>query len=148
MNKLLSIYTRFIAIVNNGQSIVLLCIRFALAYTFWDTGKKKFEDIAAITEWFQSLDIPAPNLNAYMATYTELIGAILLVLGLGTRMISIPLIITMIVAIKTVHWENGFPAGENGFEIPLYFILMLICTLTFGAGKISVDHFVKKYVNK
>ena len=148
MNKLLPHYKRFVSIVNNGQSITLLFIRLALAYTFWDTGKKKFEDIASIAEWFQSLEIPAPTLNAYMATYTELIGALLLVLGLGTRIISIPVIITMIVAIKTVHWENGFPAGDNGYEIPLYFILMLLTTLCFGAGKISIDHFIKKYINK
>jgi putative oxidoreductase len=75
-----------------------------------------------------------------------LIGAILLVLGLGTRLISIPLIITMIVAVKTVHWENGFPSGDNGYEIPLYFMLMLIVLLTFGAGKLSVDHFIKKRI--
>ncbi len=148
MNKLLPFYNRFVSIVNNGQSIMLLCIRLALAYTFWDSGKRKFEDIASIAEWFESLEIPAPTLNAYMATYTELIGAVLLVLGLGTRLISIPLIITMLVAIKTVHWENGFASGDNGYEIPLYFILMLLVTLCFGAGKISVDHFIKKYINK
>ena len=54
----------------------------------------------------------------------------------------------MMVAIKTVHWENGFPAGENGYEIPLYYLLMLITLMCFGSGKISLDHFVKKYLNK
>lgn len=148
MNTLIPLYKRFVFLINYGQSITLLGIRLALAFTFWDTGKKKCEDIPAITEWFQNLEIPAPALNAYMATYTELIGAILLVLGLGTRLISIPLIITMLVAIKTVHWENGFAAGDNGYEIPLYFILMLLATLCFGAGKMSVDHFIKKFINK
>jgi putative oxidoreductase len=148
MNKLLPLYKRFVSIVNHGQSIALLCIRFALAYTFWLTGKKKFDGFADIVEWFGSLGIPAPTLNAYLATYTELVGAVLLVLGLGTRLISIPLIITMIVAIKTVHWENGFASGDNGYEIPLYFILMLLTTLSFGAGKISMDHLIKKYINK
>jgi putative oxidoreductase len=119
-----------------------------LAYTFWEAGKRKLEDIESIAGWFESLEIPAPMLNAYLATYTEVIGAVLLVLGLATRLISIPLIITMIVAIKTVHWENGFASGDNGYEIPLYFMLMLFVLLTFGAGKFSLDHYIKKYVNK
>lgn len=49
----------------------------------------------------------------------------------------------MIVAIATVHIGNGFEAGENGFEIPLYYILMLLTLFTFGAGKYSLDQFLK-----
>ena len=140
-------YLRFVSIVNCGQSFALLFLRLALAYTFWDTGKRKFEDISSIAEWFGSLEIPVPMLSAYMATYTELIGAVLLALGLGTRLISIPLIITMLVAIKTVHWENGFASGDNGYEIPLYFILMLFVLFTFGAGRLSLDYVIGKRIN-
>lgn len=56
--------------------------------------------------------------------------------------ISIPLIITMVVAIVTVHLSNGFEAGNNGFEIPLYYMLMLFALLINGAGKLSVDHII------
>jgi putative oxidoreductase len=148
MNKLLPLYQRFVSFANNGQSIALLFFRLILAYGFWETGKTKWEDINSVAEWFASIGIPAAKLNAYLAATTEVAGTFLLILGLGTRLISIPLIITMIVAIKTVHWENGFSAGDNGYEIPLYFMLMLIATLTFGGGKISIDHFIKKYINK
>lgn len=51
--------------------------------------------------------------------------------------------ITMMVAIVTVHIENGFEAGENGFEIPLYYIHMLLTLFTFGAGKYSLDQVLK-----
>ncbi|MCF8235594.1 MAG: redoxin domain-containing protein [Bacteroidales bacterium] len=51
---------------------------------------------------------------------------------------------TMVVAITTVHWGNGFNAGDNGFEIPLYYMLMLFVFLANGAGKISVDHLLTK----
>jgi putative oxidoreductase len=148
MNKLLPIYKRFVSIVNNGQSLALLFFRLILAYGFWETGKTKWEDINSVAEWFASIGIPASKLNAYLAATTEVAGTFLLILGLGTRLISIPLIITMIVAIKTVHWQNGFSAGDNGYEIPLYFMLMLIALLSFGAGKLSLDHLIKKRVNK
>jgi len=90
------------------------------------------------------MGIPLPTLNAYMAASTEAIGVVLLILGLGTRFISVPLIIVMLVAIFTVHFANGFAAGNNGFEIPLYYLLMLILLLTTGGGKISIDHIIEK----
>lgn len=148
MNKLLSLYKRFVSVVNKGQDLALLFLRLVLAYGFWEPAKMKWADINSVAEWFESIGIFAPKLNAYLAASTEMAGVFILALGLGTRIISIPLIITMLVAIKTVHWENGFASGDNGYEIPLYYIIMLIITLTFGAGKISVDHFIKKYINK
>ena len=92
------------------------------------------------------MGLPFPTLNAYMATATEVIGVACLILGLGIRYITIPLIITMLVAIKTVHWENGFSAGENGFEIPFYYIVFLITLLVLGGGKFSIDRFIEKKV--
>lgn len=81
------------------------------------------------------MGLPFPTLNAYLATYTEISGYILLTVGLGTRFISIPLLITMIVAIKTVHLENGFNASDNGYEIPLYYTIMLLSLVFSGARK-------------
>lgn len=145
---MLKLYTRFVSIADKGKDLSLLFLRLILAYGFWEPAKTKWADINAVAEWFGSIGIFAPKLNAYLAASTEITGVFLLILGLGTRLISIPLIITMLVAIKTVHWTNGFPAGDNGYEIPLYFMLMLIVLVTFGSGKISVDHFIKKKINK
>lgn len=145
---MINLYKRFISIVNKAQDLALLFLRLILAYGFWEPAKTKWADINSVAEWFGSIGIVAPKLSAYMAASTEMAGVFLLALGLGTRIISIPLIITMLIAIKTVHWENGFSSADNGYEIPLYYMLMLIITLTFGAGKISVDHFIKKHINK
>ncbi|MDZ7778082.1 MAG: DoxX family protein [Bacteroidales bacterium] len=68
----------------------------------------------------------------------------LLLLGLGTRIISVPLIFTMLAAIFTVHIGNGFAAADNGFEIPLYYLLMLFVLMSYGAGKYSIDYVVRK----
>jgi putative oxidoreductase len=138
------IITRFENITGKGQDIVLLLLRITLAYGFWEPAKTKWADIHSVADWFGSIGIPAPVFNAYLSATTEMAGVFLLALGLGTRLISVPLIITMLVAIKTVHWENGFAAGENGYEIPLYYMLMLLVMLTFGAGKLSVDYLIKK----
>lgn len=144
MNKLLPLYKRFVSVANKGQDLSLLFFRLILAYGFWEPAKTKWADINSVAEWFGGMGIFAPKLNAYLAATTEMTGVFLLALGLGTRLISIPLIITMIVAIKTVHWENGFPAGDNGYEIPMYYFLMLFTLLAFGSGKISVDYLIRK----
>ncbi|AQX03586.1 HvfX family Cu-binding RiPP maturation protein [Elizabethkingia anophelis] len=133
-------------IINQSYKIkdsVLLVLRLVLMYGFFNPAMIKIKDINSIAGWFESLGIPLPNLNVYLTTGTEVLGIILLALGLFTRWISIPLIVIMIVAIITVHLENGFNAGDNGFEIPLYYILMLLILFTFGAGKYSLDQFLK-----
>jgi putative oxidoreductase len=122
-----------------------LFLRLILAYGFYEPAMSKMNDIDAIASWFGDLDLPFPTLNAYLATYTEFFGFILLLAGLGTRWIALPLIITLIVAIKTVHWENGFAAGDSGFEIPLYYILMLFSLMIFGPGRLSADYLIKRY---
>ena len=127
-------------ILNYGQSLSLFLARLTIAYGFYGPAMKKWSDIASVSEWFGSIGIPFPTLNAYIAASTELIGVILLTLGLFTRLISIPLMIIMLVAITTVHLTHGFAASNNGFEIPLYYLLFLIIFASFGAGKFSLDH--------
>jgi putative oxidoreductase len=139
-----NLFVKFENIANKTQDFALLFLRLILAYGFWEPAKTKWKDIDSVAEWFDSIGIFAPKLNAYLAATTEMAGVFLLILGLGTRFISLPLIITMFVAIKTVHWVNGFAAGENGFEIPLYFILMLFVLFCFGSGRISVDFLIRK----
>lgn len=139
-----NLFFKFTNAANKLQNIALFFLRLILAYGFWGPAKTKWADINSVAEWFGSLGIPAPAFNAYLAASTEMAGVFLLILGLGTRIISIPLIITMLVAIKTVHWQNGFSAGDNGYEIPLYYMLMLFVLLSFGGGKISVDYLIKR----
>ena len=134
--------------LSNLQDIPLLLIRLILAYGFYGPATMKLNDVSAIAGWFTNIGVPAPALSAYLATYTEVAGVGLLTLGLGTRVIAIPLMITMVVAIKTVHWENGFNASDNGYEIPLYYITMLFTLFFFGAGRISLDYLIGKRIQR
>ncbi|MFZ1280359.1 MAG: DoxX family protein [Ignavibacteriaceae bacterium] len=126
------------------KDIHLLAVRLLLAYGFYNPAIMKWQNINSIAEWFGEMGIPLPTLNAYMAASTEMAGVVLLTLGLASRIISIPLIFVMIVAIVTVHLGNGFEAGNNGYEIPIYYILLLLIVLIYGAGKLSLDNIIKK----
>ncbi|WP_309499752.1 DoxX family protein [Sulfurovum sp.] len=127
-------------ILSHGQSISLLFARLVVAYGFYNPAMQKWSDISSVANWFGSMGIPFPALSAYVVASTELLGVALLALGLFTRLISLPLIVIMVVAVATVHLTHGFSAGDNGFEIPLYYILFLVLFASFGAGKFSLDH--------
>ncbi|MFZ2890562.1 DoxX family protein [Sulfuricurvum sp.] len=133
-------------VLDKGKDASLLFIRLILAYGFYEPMMGKWSDIGAVAKWFgEDLGLPFPLLNAYMAASTEALGVALLTLGLGVRFISLPLMVIMVVAISTVHLSNGFSAGENGFEIPLYYMLMLFVLATHGGGKYGIDGlFTKK----
>ena len=138
-----TIYLSYAAKVEKLKDVIPpLLFRLILAYGFYKPALAKLDDVHAIGDWFAGMGLPVPYFQAYLATGTECLGVILLTLGLGVRIISIPLIITMLVAIKTVHWGNGFEAGQNGFEISLYYILMLVSLICSGAGKVSVDYLI------
>ncbi len=140
--RFLKTYLEFTRLSEYLHSFALLLARLVIAYGFYEPAMMKWGDIKSVAEWFGSMGIPFPTLNAYMAASTESLGVVLLTLGLLTRVISIPLIVVMIVAIVTVHLPHGFSAGDNGFEIPLYYMLFLLLFLSQGAGKFSLDRLI------
>lgn len=141
--KCKELYLSFSSYGNYVKDVALFFARLTMAYGFYTPAMNKWSDIDAVAAWFgNSLGIPFPTLNAYMAATTELLGVILLTLGLFTRLISLPLMVVMVVAIITVHLGNGFSAGDNGFEIPLYYFLFLLIFLANGAGKYSLDNVI------
>ncbi len=137
-------YCSCIRAIKHTKGISLLLMRLVLAYGFYGTATMKWSNIEGVADMFASIGIPMSHFNAYLVASIEALGVILLVLGLWTRFITVPLMIIMIVAITTVHWANGFHAGNNGFEIPLYYLLMLFALFAHGSGKIGIDHLIKR----
>ena len=112
-----------------------LALRLYLVPVFWMAGSKKLNnaglDCASavngpcdfapsqdIIDWFGNVEwglgLPFPELLAYLASYTEYFGAMLLLIGLAVRWVSIPLMATMVVAMITVHLQNGWLAIAEG----------------------------------
>ena len=95
-----------------------LALRLYLVPIFWMAGTKKLSDIESTAAWFGNPDwglgLPFPEVMAWAASLTEAGGAILLLLGFGVRWISVPLMVTMIVAAVTVHLQNGWLAIAEG----------------------------------
>lgn len=115
------ILNKFHAMLNMTRAadfIAPLALRLYLAPVFWMAGSKKLANMDSTIEWFANPDwglgLPFPELMAWSAALTEAGGAILLLTGLAVRWISVPLMITMLVAIFTVHWQNGWLAIAEG----------------------------------
>lgn len=91
-----------------------LALRLYLVPIFWMAGTRKLADMDSTIAWFGNPDwglgLPAPALLAWLATLTEAVGAVMLLFGFGTRLIALPLMVTMVVAALTVHLENGWLA--------------------------------------
>jgi len=130
------------------KDIPLLLIRLVLAYGFWGPAMMKWHNMDGIASWFGDMGYPFPTLNAYLAATTEVTGAVLVLLGIGTRLISIPMMVVMLVAIFTVHLGHGFEAGNNGFEIPLYYLIMLLTLMVYGPGKYSVEGLLRRATSR
>lgn len=126
----------------------LLLFRLVLAFGFFGPAMMKLSNFDNIVAWFTQMNIPFPTISAYLLTFTETAGVILLTLGLFTRLISLPLMFAMFVAIAKVHWVHGFQATNNGFEIPLYYLVMLFGLFILGPGKISIDALIKRGMEK
>jgi putative oxidoreductase len=118
--------------------------RITVGVVFMGTGWGKLHALASVTDFFTSLHIPAPWFQARLVAGTEFFGGLLVLLGLATRLVSIPLAITMIVAIATAKRDDlsGLQA-LLGFEEWSYLVLFAWLALA-GAGPLSLDALVKR----
>lgn len=163
------IYEWIIAISSNLQSVFLFIIRIIWGNLFLLSGLGKLSHLDKAASFFSSLDIPFPTFTAGMVGTFEFIGGILLILGLASRLISIPLIVIMLVAYSTAHNHifNGISTvGGGSFgprelieglytyfsklphllvrEAPFGYLLTCLIVLFFGPGKISIDGYIKR----
>lgn len=118
--------------------------RLAVGLVFLQTGWGKLHNLPQIVEYFRSLGIPAPELQAPLAAGAEFVCGGLILIGLFTRIASVPLIVTMIVAIATAKAKDiGGLSDLLGFEEFLYIVLFGWLAAA-GAGPLSIDRLLVK----
>lgn len=132
-------------------------LRLVMGWEFWESGLEKlrgdnwFADIQQKFPW--PFDLIPANLSWGIATWFELVGALMLWLGLGTRFFAFSLMVLTFVATAAVHWPDmwtmwsdlleGYAisnGGHGNFKLPLLFVVMLLPLIFGGAGKLSLDH--------
>jgi putative oxidoreductase len=142
-------YELLVMVANCLQAPLLLALR---VYFFWQlflAGMGKLLNIGRTAEFFGSLNIPMPVFNAYLASATECFGGLLLVVGLASRLVAIPVAVTMIVAYVTADYEalTSILSDPDKFvaAAPFPFLLVALLVLAFGPGAISIDALIKRF---
>ena len=149
MNPLATIACRLIHWMNRvGEFLPQLGLRLFLAWEFWESGMMKFHGENWFTEIQSSFPFPfnviPTDISWFIATWTELLGAVALVLGLGTRFAAVAMIILDVVAWASVHAGNGYNVCNNGWKLPLVYLFMFLPLLFSGPGKLSLDHWIAR----
>lgn len=150
MTKLLrQFYEGLILIGSALKSPLLLVLRLYWGWLFAHGALGKLMDIEHFATLLTNLHFPFPLFQAYLAATIEFVGGICLMLGLGSRLAAIPLMIVMLTAYATAHSE-GFKAifsepSRFVSQPPFNFLLTCLIVFAFGPGRLSIDYFLEKY---
>jgi putative oxidoreductase len=143
MNRWIALATRVLALVKRLDSVALLIARLTVGVLFISTGWGKVHNLASVTEYFVELHIPVPAFNAALASWTELLGGTLLVLGLASRLAALPLMVTMTVAILTALSDKIHGLPDLFGQVEWTYLVILLVIVVFGPGKASLDALVR-----
>jgi len=127
------------AALEKFRSLPLLFFRLCLSYGFLGPFLFKWKNTAKFAQFLAEKHYPIPEASAWVAMIFEGLGIVCLFFGFATRIITVPLMFLLFVAIATVHWGHGYDPCSNGWQIPLTYIMLLFSLLVFGPGGISVD---------
>jgi putative oxidoreductase len=144
-----------------GEVIPRLVMRLVMGWEFWESGLEKYRGANWFADIQQSFPFPfnviPADISWFIATWFELVGAVLLWLGLGTRFVAFSLLFLTFVATAAVHWPDmwtmwsdllkGYAISDRGhgnFKLPLLFVVLLLPLVFNGPGKFSLDHLVAR----
>jgi len=117
----------------------LLLLRLTVGPIFFQAGLGKFQNFERTAGFFSNIGIPFAELNVVLAAGTELIGGLLILLGLFTQLVSIPLAFVMLVALLTAHLAEVNSLMDLFAQTPFIYMVIFLVLSSTGAGKWSVD---------
>lgn len=144
------LYDLLVTVGNHAQSTLLLLIRLCWGIQFAQAGWGKLTNLGKTTDFFASINIPFPAANAAFVGGVECFGGILLAIGLASRLVSIPLAATLVVAYLTTEMEAlhklfTFTDIDPFLSAaPFLFLFASLIVLAFGPGVFSVDYLINR----
>ena len=131
----------------------LSLLRLAVGFAFMAHGWAKLNrGVVGFEKLLNVLHVPLAHINSYLVPIIELLGGLAVLIGAFTAIAAIPLLLTMLVAMLTIHLKLGYSAvktigltadgpvfGPPGYEINLIYITALIVLAFVGPGTLSID---------
>ncbi len=153
MQQVIDLYARATdSLARLGNAVGPLALRLLLAWEFGVAGWEKLRG----QNWFADIHdrFPFPfglvpvEASWLLATWSELLGAALLAVGLATRFSSAVLMVLTLVAWAAVHAGLGYNVCQNGWKLPLIFLVLFVPLLLNGAGTLSLDHLIGRRLRR
>lgn len=141
-STLLAIRGRALSTLKSLDWFALLSGRLAVGLLFVSTGWGKVHNIPKVVAFFEKLGIPAPGLNAVVVGWSELLCGSALVVGLFTRLATVPLIVSMIIAILTAKLPDIHGLFDLVGADEFTYLVVLVMIAVLGPGRVAVDHLV------
>jgi len=121
-----------------------LMMRIYFGYFWAETGWGKIHNLGAFAQRFVGWGVPYPHISATLSAYTEWIGGILLMLGLFTRLVSIPLMFNMFVALVMVKMKELSGIDDFVEMDEALYVFILFWLMMAGPGRVSLDHLIRR----
>jgi len=148
-SKLQRAYSLLVSGANSLQSLLLLFVRLYWGWQFAVDGWGKLHNLPKVIEYFGSLGLPAPGLTAFFVSILELVGGVLLALGLGSRLIALLLTVNMTMAYITGDREalRSIFSDPDKFSAaaPFTYLMASLVVLIFGPGRFSLDYLIERW---
>jgi putative oxidoreductase len=146
------LYRLLVKVASAFQPELLLVVRLYWGWQFMQTGWGKLQHLERVTQFFTSLGIPAPGLNADFVSGLELVGGFLLAVGLASRLVSLLFVGDMLVAYITAD-RTAFLAFLSDPDkwtgaAPCTFLCASLLILIFGPGRFALDTLVDRWVTR
>ncbi|MCL1037852.1 DoxX family protein [Shewanella submarina] len=141
------------SLLKSESSLAPLALRVPAGIIFAAHGAQKLFGVfggyglEATGQWMASIGLAPGYLMALLAGSAEFFGGLFIVLGLLTRPMAVVLAFTMLVAIVTVHLDNGLFMSNNGYEFGLALLAISVSLAVSGAGRFGVDSWLQKFLS-
>ena len=126
--------------LSGNIDIAILILRVSIASLMLAHGVPKLLSLFSVEPVQFPALVGSPELSLALAVFAEVVCSVLILFGLGTRIATIPLIITMLVAVLLIHGADTFEKKEMGLHYLLGYVVLLIT----GSGKFSIDRLINK----
>jgi putative oxidoreductase len=141
-----------IRLLDRLRDVVFLVLRLYFGYKLMISGWEKLRNPEEAATFFRYLEIPLPDLNVYLAGLSELLGGLFLALGLASRVATLPVIGTMVVAYMTAHsdqWAAFWTNTPIFFKAPPFaYLFTATMVLLCGPGRFSLDYVIGWLLNR
>jgi putative oxidoreductase len=138
------VYDLPIAVASRLAWLAPLLARVSVGWVFASTGWGKLHNLPQIVDYFRELGIPYPEIQAPFASANELVCGVLVLVGLATRLAAVPLIVVMLVAIRSAQWTNVDSLASFFGLVEWAYVAIFVWLAIAGPGPVSVDALIAR----